>query len=404
MVARRKLEDERRKQRAREDRRGHVRRILQHLRLWDRFSGTNLQKNLLDCFCPSITVEPAANLPQDDRVSALLKEAKKAAAQSTFSCPLLGEQFSVQEYWAFVHFVIKNIHQAATSSPKMGLFLQSVREQTDDLNRIETTRDAFRSLICDLDKVLIRFGEIDTQLYYVKCEFGRTPSGKPTAKCVVHREEAQKLWVEPKGEKGRMAFRCGQPFGKNGIDWIEWPRSLLGRDNSGASLPVYVQSHALDDLYRKEARALFVEDGEWMVHDYLWQSLRTPVIKPMAQSPGKFLVEYYFGGHKIGYLVAQPLEEMVLIRSFLFLTMNGTPEGDLLWKKRRLCREDKEELELDRIKTFLLTDIQFNPTLVHLLEECGCGHLFKIMKEPPCERTVASYARNMLKYLKLDGQ
>jgi hypothetical protein len=277
-----------------------------------------------------------------------------------------------------------------------------IRKQTADLARSETTLSAYRSLLWNVDNVLIRFGQIDTQLYYAKCEFGRTPSGKSSVSCVIHREEAQTRWVAPKGEKGRMAFRCGQPFGKDGIDWIEWPRSLLASEDSRDPLPVYAQSHVLDNLYRKEARALFIEDGEWMAHDDLWQSLRTPKITLMTDRD-MFLVEYRLGGHKLGYLVAQTLDDIVLIRSFLFLTMDGTPESDMLWKKRRLCRADKEELGLDRIDTFLHTDIQFNPKLVSLLEECGCGHLFKILKEPPCERTVAGYAGNMLKYLRLDG-
>jgi hypothetical protein len=164
-----------------------------------------------------------------------------------------------------------------------------------------------------------------------------------------------------------------------------------------------VQSHALDNLYRKEARALFIENGEWLVHDYLWQSLKDPKLTPMPRDPGKFLVEYRLNCHKLGYLVARPLDGMVLVESFLFLTMDGTPEGDALWNKRRLGRSDKEYLGLDQIHTFLMTDVQFDSELVAILEQCGCGHLFRIMKEPPRDRFVPGYANDLRSYLRLDG-
>ena len=46
------------------------------------------------------------------------------------------------------------------------------------------------------------------------------------------------------------------------------------------------------------------------------------------------------------------MEDSVLIHTFLFLTMDGTPEGTELWRQLRLSRGDKAYLGLDDIVTF----------------------------------------------------
>ena len=102
--------------------------------------------------------------------------------------------------------------------------------------------------------------------------------------------------------------------------------------------------------------------------------------------------------HKLGYLVARLVDDAVLVESFLFLTMDGTPEGDRLWKKLRLQKEDKTYLGIDTVQFFVMTDIQYDHEIVQMLSECGCGHLFKIFKEPPTvyHRGVAADLRKHL--------
>ncbi len=137
------------------------------------------------------------------------------------------------------------------------------------------------------------------------------------------------------------------------------------------------------------------------MHDYLWQSLRKPKIHKHPTEIGTFLVEYWLNAHKIGYLEVGLIGNAILVDTFLFLTMDGTPEGTELWKKFGIQKEDKKEIGLDCIQTFLLTDVQFDPKIVAMLNECGCGHLFKIMKELPKERYLVGYAEEIRKYLQI---
>lgn len=219
--------------------------------------------------------------------------------------------------------------------------------------------------------------------------------------------------AEPRRERSvntadgpRPAYGCGLPVGNQGFAWVEWARSLVGGSDQDPPLPVYVQGHALDRLYRhpERGRLRVIQDGDWIVHRNMALSLREPEVVPMPGHPGKYLAAFRLGDHKVGYLVVRPVDGVALVETFLFLTMNGTPEGDALWRQLRLARPDKEFLELDRFQTFLQTDVRFDPDLVRILGECGCGHLFQVFGELPRECCASGYADEMRKYLGLEVQ
>ena len=101
--------------------------------------------------------------------------------------------------------------------------------------------------------------------------------------------------------------------------------------------------------------------------------LEYPVLTP--REPGKYLVDVCLGDHKVGYFVAQVLPDLVLIRTFLFLTMQGTPEADRLRDKLGMSRTDVERYKLDHFYTLTASNIADDPLLSRVLAECGCGHL-----------------------------
>ena len=78
-------------------------------------------------------------------------------------------------------------------------------------------------------------------------------------------------------------------------------------------------------------------------------------------------------GHRIGYLIADVLEDKVLVRTFVFLTMHGTPESEKLYRRLGARRIDIDRLHLDHLDTFLASDLKTDPQLKALLEECDCG-------------------------------
>lgn len=74
------------------------------------------------------------------------------------------------------------------------------------------------------------------------------------------------------------------------------------------------------------------------------------------------------------------LPDLVLIRTFLFLTMQGTPEADRLREKLGLSRNDVERYKLDHFWTLTATNIADDPLLARLLAECGCSHLLSFLQ------------------------
>ena len=125
------------------------------------------------------------------------------------------------------------------------------------------------------------------------------------------------------------------------------------------------------------------------------------MIIPYPWNPGCFLVEFRLNGIKVGYLLGQVVGQDVLIDTFLFLTMDGTPEGTQLWKHLRLSRHDKEYLGLDDMETFAITDLRNDSELVSLLDTCGCGKLFDLFH--PLKDPVRGYAQELKAYMKMTG-
>ncbi len=159
-------------------------------------------------------------------------------------------------------------------------------------------------------------------------------------------------------------------------------------------LPVWVQDHAFERL-RQRIPAPSIEG---YTHGTLFESLRHPRITA-NQGDGTFLVEYRWHDVRVGHLAVTVLEDAVLVRTFLFLTMQGTPEAAKLRARLKLKRRDIEWLDLDSFSVFLLSDMGKDPELKRIFDECGCGHLLTLV--PASGEPAMKVADEVRKYLKL---
>jgi hypothetical protein len=103
------------------------------------------------------------------------------------------------------------------------------------------------------------------------------------------------------------------------------------------------------------------------------ESLNTPRIT--CRSGGGYLIALLVPDERLGYFVAEVVENVILVRAFLLITMDGTPEGDLLQAALKLQPGDLQCYQLDRWSTFYLSDICRDRDLVDLLARCGCDPL-----------------------------
>jgi hypothetical protein len=70
--------------------------------------------------------------------------------------------------------------------------------------------------------------------------------------------------------------------------------------------------------------------------------------------------------------------DFVFVKTFLFLTMQGTPESKCLRQKLRLSRNDIEYFKLDSLFTLAWSDLGEDPEVRRALAECGCDYLLDL--------------------------
>jgi hypothetical protein len=244
----------------------------------------------------------------------------------------------------------------------------------------------------DLHKVCVWHTRIDEGFFWHTMDLQELADGRLLLRVELEWTRPEQIDVCLDGAP-RPAFRSGTVKSDAGVTWACWPGAVLGLPATTATLPVYVQSHALHRLRER----LPVDGCEQLLHMELGQSLDSPVLVKHREET--LLVEYRVAGYRFGYLTARRLEDKIIITSFLFVTMEGTPEADALRRKLRLRRPDIEFHQLDRLETFLTTDLREDATLVALLTECGCGHLITLSREIFAELRGQGFAQDLRRYL-----
>jgi hypothetical protein len=156
-------------------------------------------------------------------------------------------------------------------------------------------------------------------------------------------------------------------------------------------LKVFIQQHA---LHRIEARLgkryLFLSYFD-VLNAMLGEAIP-------ATGNNTYLFPLIHGARKLGYFKGDVIGDKLVIRTFLFLTNNGTPEGTKLQKLFGLQKADKKYLGIDKLSTFILSDIKENEQLKTLFCEAGCSDLFKLDKmvlgKSEEKETVSSFPKN----------
>ena len=173
---------------------------------------------------------------------------------------------------------------------------------------------------------------------------------------------------------GREAYRVAwfdlhEP--KQKLRYAELSRAQLGIPGATPDVPlkVYIQKHAL----RRMTDRLDSPNPN-MLHLDLFASISEPVAHTVK--PGKFLLEMRLNSVKVGYFVATVEGDALLIRTFLFVTNNGTPEGQRLKELTGLQMLDKKFLAIDRLSSFVAKEVVENAEIRAIFEKVNCGYLF----------------------------
>ncbi|MFA4870210.1 MAG: hypothetical protein WC623_18575 [Pedobacter sp.] len=257
--------------------------------------------------------------------------------------------------------------------------------------RFSKLREAFSPYFTDTEwfekqktNILIVMGMNDLQLYdfyrgTVRLRFDRMAIEQlgGTNEIRVYRLKHSTQLQDIDGKK-RVVVRMGVPSAKkvDELDWLMIKPSQLGilDMEDEIALPLYSQQHALE---RFEERTLFTKG---YIQAYLGHLFTKGNPKAIVRK-SHILLECNLGIHKVGYFVISLHEDKWLVRTFLFLTNEGTPEGNRLKKLTQLEVLDKKYLMLDRMDAFLIYDISGNERLRALFVKAGCGSLLDYADE-----------------------
>jgi hypothetical protein len=173
----------------------------------------------------------------------------------------------------------------------------------------------------------------------------------------------------------RIVYRLYRDNGESFVPLTITP-AKLGIDGVMQKFPlqVFIQQHA------------FIRIGErlgifYAVYNYLPVVYAVFTQDPVpAENKYSCLFPVTLGRIKVGYLKGDILGDKLVIRTFLFLTNNGTPEGKKLQELIGLQKADKKYLGIDKMSAFIYSDIKEDKKLRNLFREADCGDLFRLNK------------------------
>jgi len=322
----------------------------------------------------------------------------RAALENSFRRALIhidGAPVAVRDFFSIVAGLKMTMLHTRDVSKLPEAVVAFLREARPRVERWfdEHLTNAFVSLVHALDFTTTPHTRLDTRLLATTLSSPDTANGKFFVRATVSAVEPQTRRVSIDGAV-RPVYRVAQTWGGLGVQWLAWDGRRLDHPDAHADFPLYVQSHALRHLQQR----VNLPQAAPYLHGWLAESLREPNI--IERQGADLLVEYRLKGRRMGYLVVTPVEGILVVRTFKFLTMEQTPEARMLEQRLRLTRRDVDWLSLNELASFTQTDLRQDPILRPLLEACGCGHLFALDDDDYAPEPKA-YAAEVRRYLRI---
>ena len=264
------------------------------------------------------------------------------------------------------------------------------------LNQILSAQDSLKSI---LSLFAVIGSSIPDQIYWLELnEVTDNLDSRMRQNVTIHMVDVQTINFKI-GNNSRPAFRVGIPIANVGIEWLKLAPIVWGSsiENADMGLDVYIQSHAINRM-QERLDGLPIQ----MCILNLFISIATNPVVLLRDAD--LLIEYRIEGLKIGYVVATRQKDTIVIRTFLFLTFNGTPEGRKLSDITGLGKLDKRYLAIDKLSTFLSSDILQNPVVADIFSRAGCSdllHTEKILNYVNTKLESTFSSKVLLKYLNL---
>lgn len=223
----------------------------------------------------------------------------------------------------------------------------------------------------------IRMSRINGSMYYlVKEPVNLWTDDFRTMFCFrVNRVKAQRMHITI-DNRPRPAYRVGLPVAEKGMKWLKLSPARLGIRCSFSDLPldVYIQSHA---IMRLSQRLDIIMHTEQLLSLYF--ALKSETVIPLWKN--RALVEFRIKSEKMGYYIVELVQGVIVVRTFLFITNSGCPEGDRLDRELAIGKLEKEYTGLDKLSTFVYSDLRDDTSIRKIFDNVGIGYLFDLEPE-----------------------
>lgn len=347
-----------------------------------------------------IVFPPALKIPHADqqiKKSVLFKAIK----EDTITISPNGLTMNIEEFFT-IGLTINILHESLvnTHKPWAIQIKAGINEFVDAIN--EYYKQANLRLDIHLLILTISVNRINKRLYWYKHEIITATDLTPGVQNIVtlYSGELETTTAKIDGHV-RPVKRLGWALPYRGIELVSLPPSQLNINSPFADTtsPVYVQSHALNRL---SERIDCLDIG--VIHYNLYLSLSKPTV--CKDHNNRILVEYRLFSFKAGYLVVDWVNGMMVVRTFLFITSNSTPEGQKLNNHTGLQKLDKQYLIIDKLSSFMSSDIGSNPDVYSIFKTAGCLSLiemYQVIKELINTPKSRANPLVLLDYLNRDG-
>lgn len=221
--------------------------------------------------------------------------------------------------------------------------------------------------------LVIMFSDLADKMYAVKHETRAEVDGKFGLRfCIdIYSLETEKINITIDG-KTRPAYRVGlviwEPMPH--FDYITITSEQLKIDTEQI-YDVYIQAHALERLIERVDN-IFVG----LLHLMMYHSFKN--LKFCKDTHGNYLFEFAIRDFKVGYFRGDIVDGKIILRTFLFLINNGTPEYEKLHANTGIEKEDTIYLAINKLSAFINSDIRNNERAKELFVNAGCESLFKL--------------------------
>lgn len=389
MARKRKLRERVRKQARQQDRLDAVRdRLLAALGLDEtyRLLPEWLREIFLLKMKPGIEVAAAEGHDDDPEIQALVRRIRRQILDP-FDLELDGRPFLVSfddcarglwcilEGFRFLNRVARTCWSSEVR--RLAPLLERLNQRLNDDHFQSELDNRLAWMEATLIETINERFRIDGRMLSMQWTPAMKPEGTPYRRLEIRAHAARPIRLGPRGDS-RLAYPCTRSEFCNGLMPVRWNPRRLGitsSESGSADLPVYISPHAISRFDER----LPIDCGDYSLHNLILEGLRSP--RPIAGRDGAWLIPVEPVMGRIGYLVAQVLPDYVLIKTFLFLTMRGTPESERLMTGLGVFRADVERFELDRCKTWIDSDITQDPLIRRVLSNCGCGHLLTFLAD-----------------------